>query len=291
MTALLPPRSAAERRLALIVAIMCVLGGLATATAAAGHRAAAGWLRQLGAEATVQVRPAIGETSATAAARAAEVLAGVDGVVEARALDREAAEALLRPWLGEDALADLPVPAFATVRLDPQEPASAVTLNRALAEAGLDATVDDHSLWRAEAERAAATVASIGWVAVAALAATLAGLIVGMTGDAVEAHRAALRLLVGRGADDALVAGQAQGRTVPPALVGGVAGAAVAALAVLAVRAFGGADGLTPALPFAWTDALLVSPWPVAAFTVSLLAARILSIRAAGGLWGGGKPG
>ncbi|WP_306414840.1 hypothetical protein [Brevundimonas aurantiaca] len=63
-----------------------------------GRRSAAhGWARQLGAEATVQVRPRVGESGDTAAARAAETLAGVNGVEEAAALDRKAAEDLLRP--------------------------------------------------------------------------------------------------------------------------------------------------------------------------------------------------
>ena len=40
----------------------------------------------------MQVRPHVGETGDTAAARAAETLAGVDGVEEAAALDRKARE-------------------------------------------------------------------------------------------------------------------------------------------------------------------------------------------------------
>ena len=45
------------------------------------------------------------------------------------------------------------LPFLVTVHLDPRAPASAPTLSRALAEAGLDASVDDHSLWRTGVER------------------------------------------------------------------------------------------------------------------------------------------
>ena len=45
------------------------------------------------------------------------------------------AEALLRPWVGDAVLPDLPIPYLVTVRLDPAAPASAVTLGRAMAEA------------------------------------------------------------------------------------------------------------------------------------------------------------
>ena len=79
------------------------------------------------------------ERQKAAAARAAETLAGVDGVEEAAALDRKAAEDLLRPWLGDAVLPDLPLPFLVAVRLNPEAPASALTLSRALAEAGLDA--------------------------------------------------------------------------------------------------------------------------------------------------------
>ncbi|MFP5580299.1 MAG: hypothetical protein ACLGIZ_18970, partial [Acidimicrobiia bacterium] len=84
----------------------------------------------------------------SAAARAAETLAGVRGVVEAQALTREKAEALLEPWIGKDALVeDLPTPRLVTLDLDPKAPPTAETLDKALRSAGVDATVDDHSRW------------------------------------------------------------------------------------------------------------------------------------------------
>ena len=76
--------------------------------------------------------PRGGETPDAAAARAAEVLAGVPGVTEARALEKEKADALIAPLAGRRR------PTSTTCRcrawwpssLDPEAPATAATLSR-----------------------------------------------------------------------------------------------------------------------------------------------------------------
>ena len=162
---LLPRDAGGEAWLAGLIAVLCFLACLAAVGAVSADRAAHGWARALRAEATVQVRPRVGETGAEAAARAAQTLAGLAGVAEAEAMDRETAEALLRPWVGDAVLPDLPIPYLVTVRLDQDAPASAVTLGRAMAEAGLDATIDDHSLWRGEVERSAGLITGLAAIA------------------------------------------------------------------------------------------------------------------------------
>jgi cell division transport system permease protein len=44
---------------------------------------------------------------------------------------------------------------------------------------------------------------------------------------------------------------------------------------IAALRGLGGAGGLTAALPLAWSDIVLLSPCPLLAATVALVAARI----------------
>src|SRR5690606_30440570 len=158
---LLPRRSEGQLWLGAVVAVLCFMACLAAVGAVAADRAAHGWARELRGEATVQVRPRLNESGETAAARAAEALSGAPGVTEAEALGREAAEDLLRPWLGDAILPDLPLPHLVVVRLDPEAPADAAALSRVLAEAGLDASVDDHSLWMADVERAAMLVTTL----------------------------------------------------------------------------------------------------------------------------------
>lgn len=277
---LLPRDAAGERWLGVVIAVLCFLACLAGVGAVAADRAAHGWTRELGAEATVQVRPRVGETGAAAAARAAETLAGVNGVSEAEAMTRETAENLLRPWMGEAVLADLPLPHLVTVRLDPGAPASALTLGRALAEAGLDATVDDHSLWRGEVERSAMIITLLALAAFLTTALAASAAILYAVRAGIEARAAVIETLSLSGATDASIAWLFQRRYLILSLVSGAAGT-VAAVGLLALaRVLGGADGLTPALPVTWTDIAMLSPCPLVAATVALVAARFGAGRA-----------
>lgn len=275
---LLPHDGGGERLLAFVIAVLCALACLAAAGALAADRAAHGWTRALGAEATIQVSPRVGETGPQAAARAAEALSGVAGVQEARALDRAAAEDLLRPWVGEAALDDLPLPFLVAVRLDDRAPASAVTLRRALAEAGLDATVDDHALWRAEAERAAAGITLLALAAFLITAGAAGAAVAYATRAGMAGQGAIIETLSLNGATDGRIAGLYQARYGLIALVAGAAGMGAAMLAVSALRLLGGPGGLSPALPVTWTDVLWLSPCPVIAATVALAAARIAAL-------------
>lgn len=272
---LLPPHGSAGRWIGVVVAILCFLACLGAIAAAAGDRAAHGWARRLGSEATVQVRPAVGETGPAAAARAAEILAGVDGVSEARALGRDAAEDLIRPWVGDAVLDDLPLPYLVTVRLDPEAPASAVSLSRALSSAGLDASVDDHSLWRGDVERSAATVTVLAVLAFLLTAGAAGAAVVYATRAGMAADAELIRTLGLLGATDGLIAGLYQKRFALLAGLAGLGGTAAAALLAAGLRLLGGSDGASPALPIAWGDILLISPCPLIAATVAFAAARL----------------
>jgi len=275
---LLPRDAGGERWLVSLIAVLCFLACLAAVGAAAADRAAHGWARQLGTEATVQVRPRVGETGAEAAARAAETLAGVTGVAEAQAMDRKAAEDLLRPWVGDAVLPDLPMPYLITVRLDREAPASAVTLSRALAEAGLDASVDDHSLWRGEVERSAGLITALAIAAFLLTAGAAGAAVVYATRAGMAAQRALIETLSLNGASDRAVAWLFQRRYALLAATAGAIGAVAAMAAVSALRLLGGTEGITPALPVAWSDVLLLSPCPLLAATVALVAARFTAL-------------
>lgn len=272
---LLPVREGRDAALFAVVAILCFLAVFGGMAAAAADRAAQGWSRDMAAEATVQVNPRPDETGDQAAARAAEVLAGVPGVTEAAALERAEAEALLRPWLGEAILQDLPLPHLVTVRLDPAQPAEAAALSRALAEAGLDGRVDDHSVWRADVGRAAlsAKLAALGLAVLAAVAAAAAVVFAGRSG--LQARRELIEVLSLTGATDDFIAGLFQARFAWLAAVAGAAGGLAACGLLAALVLTGGERGLTPALPFDWRDLMLAAPAPVLAAGLAALAARL----------------
>ena len=273
---LLPRRDPRDGSLVFVVAVLCFLACLTALGALAANRAAHGWTGQLTDSATVVVRAQGNETPDAAAGRAAEALSGVKGVSEARALEKAKAEALLEPWLGHDALLeDLPIPRLVAVDLDPKAPASAAALDRALKAAGLDATVDDHSLWIGDIERGA-SVARWSALAVFLLIASAAGAVIAFaTRAAMAAHRETIEVLHLSGAQPAFVVRLFQTRFAQAAALAGLFGATGAAIIGALARLAGGGQGLTPVLPVAWIDLIAVVPTPLLAALVAAAAARL----------------
>jgi cell division transport system permease protein len=257
------------------VAVLCFLACVTALGVIATDRAARGWSNQLGSEATVIVRPQPGETPDGAAARAAEALAGVSGVSEARALEPEKAYDLVRPWLGDVAdVEDLPVPRLVAVSLERRRPATAGALEAALKAQGVDAIVDDHSLWLKDVRRAAGAARGMGTVVFLLIAGAAGAVVAFATRAGLAAQRDVVEVLHLAGAEDSFIARLFQLRFARVAAVAGLIGAGGAILAGLILRLLGGAQGLTPALPIAWPDLLAVLPCPLLAAGVAALAAR-----------------
>jgi len=272
----LPVADARDGALTFVVATLCFLACLTALTVLATDRAARGWSDQLTGQATVIVRPKGAETPDSAAARAAEALSGVPGVGEVRALEKEKAEALVAPWLGDAAdLDDLPVPRLVAVELDRKAPATAQALDKALKAQGLDAVVDDHSVWLKDIQHAAGFARWIG-IGVFALIAAAAGAVVAFaTRAGLTARHEVVEVLHLAGAEDNFIARLFQVRFARMAAVAGLFGAGGAAIMGAILRLMGGGQGLTPVLPIAWTDLLAVLPCPVAAGLVAAVAARL----------------
>jgi cell division transport system permease protein len=276
---LLPPADARDRLLIFVIAALCFLAGLTAVAALGANRAASGWQSQLRGSATVLVRPKAGETADGAAARAAEALSGVKGVVQAAALERQQAEALLKPWLGDEVLADLPVPRLVTLELDPKNPAKQGDLDVALATAGVDATVDDHSLWTRDIVRAAWDARAAALAMAVLLAGIAASVIALATRATLTAQRPVVEVLHLSGAEDGFIAGLFQTRFARLAAVGGAYGGLAVAVITVALRLTGGARGLTPALPIAWSDLAAPAVLPLLAGLIGAIAARAAALR------------
>ena len=278
--AFLPERDARDPALIFVIAVLCFLACLTALGALAGDRAARGWTGQLISEATVIVRARGGETPDAAAARAAEALAGVPGVTEARALEPQKAYDLIRPWLGDITdLDDLPVPRLVAVGLDRRKPATAATLEKALKGEGLDAVVDDHSFWIKDIRRAAGVVR---WVAIAVfllIAGAAAAVVAFATRAGLAARCDVVEVLHLTGAEDAQISNLFERRFAAIAAVSGAIGAVAAAGLGAVLRLIGGGEGITPALPIAWIDLLSVLPCPILAALVAALAARLTGRR------------
>jgi cell division transport system permease protein len=277
---LMPRGDARDGGLVFVIAVLCFFACTTAVAALAADRAASGWTSQLKDSATVLVRPTGGETADAAAARAAEALADVKGVSEARALEKDKAAALLEPWLGKGVLADdLPIPRLVALDLDPDHPPSAAVLQNALKAKDVDGTVDDHALWIRDIVRAGvwARAAALGVFALTALAA--AAVIAFAARAVLASRREIVEVLHAAGAKDGFIAGLLARRFAAMAFVAGVGGALAAAGIGAAVRLAGGGQGLTPVLPVAWTDLAALAPCPFLAAVVAALAARSAAMR------------
>ena len=282
---LLPREPAQDLALVFVTAVLCFFACLAILAAMGAHRAAHGWTTQLTGTATVVVRPSPGESPDAAAARAAEALAGLPGVVEAAALERAKAEALVRPWLGEEAdLAALPVPRLVTVDLDRARPATAAQLRGALARARIDGVVDDHSRWIGEITRGAAMVRFAAVFIAVLMSAAAVAVIVFATRAGLAARADVVNILHLSGARDRFVAGLFQWRFAALAWVAGVIGAGAAALVAALFKLAGGGEGIAPVLPLVWTDLVFVLPCPFVAAIVASLAARLTALKRLGAI-------
>lgn len=272
----LPERETRDGTLVFVVAVLCFLACVTALGVIAADRAARGWANQLTEEATVIVRPQPGETPDSAAARAAETLAGVSGVTEVRALEPQKAYDLVRPWLGDVAeVEDLPVPRLVAVGLDRRLPASAAALQAALKAQGVDAIVDDHSLWLEDVRRAAGVARGMGAVVFLLIAGAAAAVVAFATRAGLAAQRDVVEVLHLSGAEDSFIARLFQLRFARVAAVAGLIGAGGAVLTGAILRLLGGSQGLTPALPIAWSDLLAVLPCPLLAAAVAATAARV----------------
>ena len=276
----LPERETREGARIFVVAVLCFLACLTAMGVLAADRAARGWTGQITGAATVIVRPRGGETPDAAAARAAEALAGVPGVSEARALEPQKAYDLIRPWLGDISdLADLPVPRLVEITLDGAHPAAAGALDKALKAQGIDAAVDDHSLWIKDIRRAGGVVRGLGAGVFLLIAAAAGAVVAFATRAGLAARRDVVEVLHLAGAEDAYIARLFQARFARVAGFSGLIGAAAAAAAGVGLRLAGGGEGLSPALPLAWSDLLAVVPCPLVAALVAAAAARFTAVR------------
>ncbi len=232
-----------------MLALMVMLSALALAGTLAAHDASTARAALLGREVSVLVRPRVDESPERAAARAAETLAGAPGVDEAAALTREEAERLLRPWLAGVEIDDVALPPLVSVRLSQDSPATASGLSRLMASAGIDATVEDHGLWRDEAEAAALRlVILLGVLSLLLLSGLVAAVILVVRG-AVTGWRGPAAIFALSGAAPGWIVARMQGRMLrivaPACLIGAVGASALTGFAEMmlgtsaAVLAFG----------------------------------------------------
>lgn len=273
---LIPPDGRRDAPLFCVVAVLVLLACLAGLSARAAWRAADEWTASLDAAATVQILAEDQEAADAGAARAAEILSGLDGVAAADALDRAEAEALLAPWFGEALPEELPAPRLVAVTLTPGADADLDAMRAALEAEGLQVEIDDHARWEDEIGRAAGAVQTLGVIVVALLAGAAGAVVVFAVQAGFAAKREAIEALRVAGAEDRLIAFLFLRRFFLVGLASGGAGAALAAAALGALY-FGlsGQDGLVSLPAPGWGEALVLLAAPATSALVGAATAWI----------------
>jgi cell division transport system permease protein len=263
--------------------VIAIMMGLAMLAAAAGL-ALGGAARSLegGNRITVQIVSADAAARSTQAEAALAMLRTQPGIRSVRRIADADIAALLQPWLGNAASADIPLPAVIEAELALGAAQRLEPLRKALATAAPAARLDANAQWLAPV---AGLVAALRWLAaglVLLMATAMAATVVLAARAALDTHRAVIEVLHLMGATDGQVAALFQRRIALDALFGAAVGFAGASLllwllgrklAVLGSELIGSVE-----LPVAGWLALLALPL----FTVllAMLVARITVLRA-----------
>jgi cell division transport system permease protein len=270
----------AARFLPWLIAVMVFLASLAPAASLGIQGAAERWDKALAGAATVQI-PA-GRDTDKQVETALQLLRGLPGIIQAQGLTRDAAAALVAPWLGEAAsLPDLPVPRVIEITYDPQQLDEAA-LRQQLSRAVPGASFDDHQRWVAglRAIAHAAVLVGLGIFALVALVAMVAVIFTTRTGLAV--HHEVIEVLHLIGAQDRYIANGFAYHAWWTGLRGGLFGAifAAASLLLLTIGATRLAPGFLPGMTLSMIDWLLLGLLPPLAGLLAALTARLTVLRA-----------
>ena len=272
---LLPQADTREAALFFVVCALCFLASFAGLVARSAYAAADSWADQVTGEITIRVR---GDEAA--AARAREIANASPGVDSARMISRDEAEALLAPWLGSSGLPDdIPIPFLIAASATTDAPAVADIIDRRLKEEGLDASVDEHSVWSSDLRQStnAAGLAALG--AVALLIATAVAVIAFATHAALLARRDVVEVLHLTGARDGFISSLFEQRFLMLGVRAGATGAllalATAAFMLFLVRQSQDQVWLLPQLSLSLTDGLILGLTPLLAGLAAMIAARV----------------
>lgn len=277
---LLPLEDAREAALFFVVGALCFLAALAALSAKSTYGAARAWTAEVEGEYTVSLSGA----DATAADEAARLLAGLDGVITARAFSDAEINALLEPNFGKSGLpADLPVPRLIAVTGAADAKDLGARISTALHDAGHSAAVDAHAEWAGDVRHMLSISRIAALSIVALLSATAIAVIAFATHAALLARRDIVDVLHVAGAKDRFIAGLFERRFWLLGLRAGTVGALVALASVAILIALGrsGAErsGLLPQLSLDFPDLAVLVVTPVIAGLAARLAAGITVMR------------
>jgi cell division transport system permease protein len=279
---LLPREDAREAALFFVVCALCFLAALSGLVARSAYAAADTWTDRVTGQITIRVRGTEEDT-----VRAVGLAKAIPGIVSARALPREEAEELLRPWLGAAGVpADLPLPHLIAAEATPQASGAGGAgdkLSTALRQAGLNVTVDDHVVWSADVKRATDSAGLVALIAVGLLGATAIAVIAFATHATLLARRDIVELLHLSGAKDSFISNLFEQRFLMLGVQAGAVGALLAlgaaAFILFVVKQSDQSIWLLPQLSLSLADGLILGLAPLIAGAAAMFAAKVTVLR------------
>ncbi len=232
---IIPPETSSLRTLTATMAVMCYLACLAIGALLLIDRAVDSWTQGLSREITVQVREMAGSDVEIRLADARAIIEKTDGVASAEILDRAEGVKLLRPWLGDADLENLPVPRLIRVVVDPLSPPDFAQLEATLKRSVQGIGLDTHQRWAAELTRMATTLSSLSWLILALIGMSAIAIVVFASRAVLEQNRAVVDILHLVGARDGYIARQFYQRFLATGFIAGLIGLVLAGLTFLAI--------------------------------------------------------
>jgi cell division transport system permease protein len=286
---IIPPEAAPLRNLTVTMTVMCYLASLAIGALILIDQAVDGWTKGLSREVTVQVRVLQKHDIEQELGKAVAMLQQTQGIVKAEALDKQAGLELLKPWLGDTKLDDLPVPRLIRVTIDENAPPDFAVLAQGLKDTVAGASLDTHRRWQTELSRMGRTLSLLSLIILGLICASAFAIVVFAARSVLAANHEVVEVLHLVGAKDGYIARQIDRRFLSTGLVSGCSGVALAILTFFALSVSGNSaeNGVAQAsrsLLFApgstsvWTYAILLCV-PVAATAIAVISAKLTLMR------------
>lgn len=276
------PRDKGAGSLDVVIAVMAFLAALALGASLLADRAAMTWRTGLAGRITVQILPP--EKARMPLEQqvqgALSALRDTPGVAHATQISEQETVALVRPWLGADALvSELPLPRLIDATISPGAVVDLELLRQRVKAAAPDSTLDDHTRWLSRLRSLAQGIIWSAYAILALIAFATAATVSFATRAGLEAHHEIVELLHQMGARSGFIARAFEWHYFLAALIAGAIGAALAAAFYIAGGGleFAGIEAVPflPPLSLHLSELAWLTAVPVVASWIALITARI----------------
>lgn len=284
-------QSAGTHFLVLLVALMTFLAMMALVATMFLGGVSRHWSSGLENRLTIEI-PALKEDGSIREASEIEQLAQKvsaqleqnPNIREHEVLGKEAINALVSPWLGDDVvLDDIPLPGLVSVHMQIGGEDKLREIETGLKNISPDIRIDTHESWLGDILRLAGTLKLSAFITTLIIGLTTVTAIAGAIRSRMAEHKADIELLHLMGASDLYITKQLQRHAVVLTLKGSAAGLFGGAVVLLFLSLIGhSSSGLLPGLSLSATQMVFLALLPFLASAIASYTARFTVLRVLG---------